>query len=126
MRCMLLSIVITTFNRMECLRENLDHCSQQSDQAFEVVVADDGSTDGTADMLRSYAKRCTFPLRWVSTGDTDRYALAKARNLGVLETRGDAVVILDDDSFPVPDFVAEHKRPVGHEKGTHRRLPECT
>jgi glycosyltransferase involved in cell wall biosynthesis len=105
---MFLSAVITTYNRADVLEENLDAFSEQSDKNFEVVVAIDGSTDHTVSMLEEYDN--DFPLRWVDTGETNKYCLAKARNLGILETTGDVVAVLDDDSFPCKDFVASHKQ----------------
>lgn len=109
---MKLSAVITTFNRDECLKHNLDDFCRQTDMGFEVVVAMDGCTNNTEEMLKEYKKKAPFELRWVNTGETNRYCLGKARNIGILETTGEAVVILDDDSFPVPEFVQEHKRTV--------------
>ena len=106
---MKLSVVITTFNRAECLRQNLDEFCKQTDMDFEVVVSMDGCTDNTEEMLREYAKKTPFELKWVDTGETNKYCLGKARNMGILETTGEAVVILDDDSWPVPDYVKEHK-----------------
>ena len=110
---MLLSIVISTYNRADVLRQNLDCFKQQTDMNFEIVVGIDGSTDNTIEMLQSYT--APFSLKWVDTGQTDKYCLAKARNMAIVETTGNAVVILDDDSFPAPGFVEAHKSSV--EKG---------
>lgn len=107
---MLLSIVITTYNRADVLEENLEAFNDQIDKNFEVVVAIDGSTDHTEEMLKNFDN--DFPLKWINTGETDKYCLAKARNMGILESSGDAVVVLDDDSFPDENFVLEHKRTV--------------
>lgn len=106
------SIVITTFNRKNVLKELLDSFRQQTDKDFEVVVAVDGSSDGTQKMLEEYAGTSPFELRWLDTGLKNEYGLAVARNMGIKEARGEAIVILDDDSFPVPEFVAEHKKTV--------------
>ena len=107
---MLMSVVITTFNREDVLRQNLDCFLKQTDKDFEVVVAIDGSTDGTVEMLENYDS--FFDLRWVDTKETNDYCLAKARNMGIVETKGKAVIILDDDSFPVENFIAAHKSSV--------------
>ena len=112
-RDMLLTVVVATFNRSAVLKQLLDHFRKQTDMRFEVVVAIDGSTDDTEAMLAEYKKDAGFELRWLNTGKTDTYGLAEARNLGIKDARGRAVVIiLDDDSFPEPDFVAEHKKSV--------------
>lgn len=106
------SIVITTFNRKNVLKELLDSLGWQTDKNFEVVVAVDGSSDGTQKMLEEYVKTSPFELRWLDTGLKNEYGLAVARNMGIKEARGEVIVILDDDSFPVPEFVAEHKKTV--------------
>ncbi len=107
---MLLSVVISTYNRSDVLRKNLDCFRTQTDMNFEVVVAIDGSTDNTIEMLENYD--APFKLKWVDTLETDNYCLAKARNMGIVECSGEAVVILDDDSFPVEKFIEAHKSSV--------------
>ena len=109
---MLLSVVITTYNRSKVLMENLNHFACQSDNNFEIIVAIDGSTDDTIEKLKNY--KPNFNIRWINTLETKNYCLAKARNMGIVESLGEAVVILDDDSFPVPDFIKSHKSSVCH------------
>ncbi len=107
-----ISIVIATYNRAVILKELLQSLGNQTDKNFEVVVAIDGSTDNTEEMLTQLKDQLPYELRWINTGLTNTYGLAKARNLGIKEAQGEAVVIIDDDSFPVPNFIAEHKRTV--------------
>lgn len=103
---MSLSIVVTTYNRSQVLERLLEDLGTQSDPDFQVVVAIDGSTDNTETMLAR--QRTRFDLKWVNT-HCPGYGLAVARNQGILAADGRAVVILDDDSFPTPGFVAAHK-----------------
>jgi glycosyltransferase involved in cell wall biosynthesis len=107
---MSLSVVITTYNRSEVLKQNLDCFMKQTDMDFEVVVAIDGGTDDTPEMLTGY--EAPFPIKSIDTLERDTYCLAKARNMGIVETTRPIVVILDDDSFPAPGFVAAHKASV--------------
>ena len=104
---MSLSVVITTYNRSAVLKLNLDCFKEQADMDFEIVVAIDGSTDETKEMLAAY--EAPFSIKWVDTLEHHKYCLAKARNMGIVETTRPLVAILDDDSFPVPGFVAAHK-----------------
>ena len=104
---MSLSIIITTYNRSDVLKQNLDQFQLQTDMDFEIVAAIDGSTDDTKEMLTNY--KASFPIKWIDTLEHDKYCLAKARNMGIVEATRPLVVILDDDSFPVPGFVAAHK-----------------
>lgn len=107
---MFLSVVIATFNRSNVLKLNLDCFKNQTDFNFEVIVAIDGSTDDTEDMLKNYD--APFGVRWINTEETNKYCLPKARNMGIIESKGESVVIIDDDSFPVPNFIKEHKSSV--------------
>jgi len=104
-----LSIVITTYNRAGVLKKLLKSLEAQSDNEFQVVVAIDGSTDGTNEMLAGL--RAPYDLKWVDSKCKD-YGLAVARNMGILAADRKAVVVIDDDSFPDPGFVAAHKETV--------------
>jgi glycosyltransferase involved in cell wall biosynthesis len=104
---MSLTIVITTFNRAQVLKSLLGSLAAQTDPDFQVVVAIDGSTDATEEMLN--ALDTPFPLRWVNT-HCRGYGLAVARNLGILASTTELVAIIDDDCFPEADYVAAHKR----------------
>jgi len=107
---MLLSVIITSYNRSDVLKQNLNKFQEQTDKDFEVIVAIDGSTDNTVEMLQNY--QSDFTIKWIDTEETNKYCLAKARNMGILEASGQAVVVLDDDSFPTSQFVEEHKKSV--------------
>ena len=107
---MSLSVIIATYNRSKVLKKNLECLLKQTDLDFEVVVAIDGSTDDTKEMLSNF--EAPFPIRWVDTGEKEKYCLAKARNMAIIETTRPIVVIIDDDSFPTPEFVKEHKSTV--------------
>ena len=72
----MLSVVIATYNRAEVLRQNLEKFNEQTDKDFEVVVAMDGSTDNTVEMLENF--KSDFSIKWVDTEETEKYCLAKA------------------------------------------------
>lgn len=102
---MKLSVVVTTYNRAYAIPQLLAAFEDQTEQDFEVIIAIDGSTDNTEQVISGYSP--SFPLRWVNTHCLD-YGLAVARNRGILASKGKAVVILDDDSLPSKNFVAAH------------------
>jgi glycosyltransferase involved in cell wall biosynthesis len=88
-----LSVIIPTYNRKDLLRETLDSLAEQTypSDHFEVIVVDDGSTDGTAAIA---AVAFPFILRYFwqrNQGD------AAARNLGARQSQADILVFLDDD-----------------------------
>lgn len=111
----LVSVVTPTFNRRASVDRYLLALAGQtcSSDRFEVLVVDDGSSDGTADHLRQL--RLPYDLRVLEQAHGGP---ARARNLGVANARGAIVLFLDDDVVPEPDLIAEHLR--SHEAGTDR------
>src|SRR5947209_6149687 len=103
----LLSIVVPTYNRSNSLRRLLLAIEEQTypNDRFEVLVVDDGSTDGTPDILRHLVVR--FALRLIEQAHGGPSA---ARNLGVANAGGELIVFLDDDVVPLPDLLLEHAR----------------
>lgn len=100
-----LSVVVPTHNRRERLRACLESLARQTApaDAFEVIVAVDGSTDGTEEMLA--ALETPFPLRVVAQAATGPGA---ARNLGAAAAGGRCLLFLDDDMVASPDLVTAH------------------
>ena len=107
---MFISVVIPTYNRRaileKCLSalEHQDACGELDD--YEVVVVDDGSTDGTPDWLRSNADR--FPR--VRLFEQSHGGPAEGRNRGVANARGDVIVFIDSDLVVTPTFLGCHAR----------------
>jgi glycosyltransferase involved in cell wall biosynthesis len=100
-----LSVVIPTHDRLEALAEVLQALEfQQDPPPFEVVVVDDGSTDGTADWLRSRSFR--VPVR---TFLQKNHGPAAARNTGVAAASGRWVAFLGDDTVPDAGWLRAHR-----------------
>jgi glycosyltransferase involved in cell wall biosynthesis len=99
------SVVIPTFNRLEVLAEVLHALEfQQGAPPFEVVVVDDGSSDGTSAWLRS--RTFHLPLRVLTQ---ENRGPAAARNTGVAVAQGQWVAFLGDDTVPSPGWLAAHR-----------------
>ena len=94
---MFVSVVIPTFDRRDLVREAVASVLAQCPAAGEVIVVDDGSTDGTADDLAS-----TFGDR-IRILRTPNRGVAAARNAGVACSRGDLIAFLDSDDLWLPD-----------------------
>ena len=104
----LITLTISTYNRPAALDRVLSACMRQSDQDFEIVVADDGSTEATRDLVRDYRKRSTVPISHVWHPD-DGFRLAEIRNKAIAQARGDYLIFLDGDCMPQRNFVAMHR-----------------
>jgi len=87
-----ISIVTPSFNSVSTIAETIQSVLAQDYPAWEHIVADGGSTDGTAAVLKSFPH-----LRWVSEKDEGHY---HAMNKGLAMASGDLIVILNaDDCF---------------------------
>lgn len=95
----LISIVICCHNRLAYLPQTLESVFAQTYEPVEIVVLDDGSTDGTAEFMRQF-------------GDTVRYqwqrqhGSAAARNAACRIAKGEYIAFLDDDDLMVPDRIS--------------------
>jgi glycosyltransferase involved in cell wall biosynthesis len=100
-----LSVVIPTHNRLEVLAEVIAALERQEGApAFELVVVDDGSTDGTGDWLRARSFR--LPLLVLTQ---ENRGPAAARNTGVAVASGKWVAFLGDDTVPAIGWLAAHR-----------------
>jgi glycosyltransferase involved in cell wall biosynthesis len=100
-----LSVVVPTYNRAPVLARCLDALAAQDPAPDEVVVVDDGSTDGTRAVLAERG--------WVRAVHQPNGGRAAAKNAGVAAARGDVVLFIDDDVMATPGLVhlhAEHHR----------------
>ena len=104
----LISVVATTYNRPDALRAVLASLAAQTDAAFEVLVADDGSRQETATAVAESAVNFPIPLVHLWQSD-DGFRAAAARNLAVAASRGDYLVFVDGDCVLRPDFVTRHR-----------------
>ncbi len=99
------SVVIPTYNRLPILTKCLLALEAQAwDGVYEVVVVDDGSTDGTVEFLQANPERFAH-IRLV---EQDHRGPAAARNLGVERARGDTIIFIDSDLVVTPAFLGSH------------------
>lgn len=105
----LISVIVTTYNRADALAAVLRSLARQTDRDFEVVVADDGSTPATGDLVEDWSANFGHRLEHVWHADRG-FRAAEIRNLAILAARGTYCIFLDGDCLARPDFVAIHRR----------------
>jgi GT2 family glycosyltransferase len=108
---MKISVVIPAFQartELRVLLHCLNHNQTDSSDSLEVVVVDDGSTDGTDEMLASFPAK--FDLRSIELPRTDTSSRAAARNAGVAAAEGELIIMVDADQIVTPTFVEQHAR----------------
>jgi glycosyltransferase involved in cell wall biosynthesis len=92
----LVSVIIPCYNGEAYLEEAIESALAQSYRAVEVIVVDDGSTDGSPAIARR------FPVVYVRQ---ENHGLTASRNLGIRESRGSYIVFLDADDRLNPDAI---------------------
>ncbi|MBI5771140.1 MAG: glycosyltransferase family 2 protein [Verrucomicrobia bacterium] len=102
-----LSVVICSFNRLDCLRDSVAAVVAQLAEhpSAELIVIDDGSTDGTAAWLAAQTARPGVTLL-----SQPNRGLSAARNHGFTAARGEWIAYLDDDALPSPGWLADLAR----------------
>lgn len=92
------SVIIPTYNRRDFIREALASVLAQTFQDFELIVVDDGSTDGTEEIVQEFP--CT---RYVFQ---ENQGVSAARNVGAALSQGELIAFLDSDDFWQPEKLA--------------------
>jgi len=102
----MISVVIATKDRALFLQRALESLAQQRGAPeFEVVVADNGSTDGTPHVVAGAVEIVPYHLRRIEAGRANR---GLARNMGVSAAAGQLILFVDDDVWLPANFIAAH------------------
>jgi len=119
------SLVVNTFEKPRHLALVLESIAAQTgvDGRIEVIVADDGSRDETADVVAAFAAAARMPVRF-TTEPHAGFRLARVRNRGARLAAGDYLIFLDGDCILPPGhvaaYVARRRRGVAHLGGCAR------
>ena len=98
------SVIVPTHRRPELLRRALDAAVQQTRAPAEIVVVDDADDVRSRDVVRSVAAHCSFPIRYI--GYRGGSGVSMSRNIGVRESSGSAIALLDDDDYWDPQYLS--------------------
>jgi glycosyltransferase involved in cell wall biosynthesis len=104
-----IAVIVSTFNAPDYLRRVLEGYRAQSRYPDELIVADDGSTEETAQVVEEFAKDAPFIVRHVWHEDLG-FRLAEIRNRAIAATTADYLIFSDGDCIPHPQFVEDHGR----------------
>lgn len=123
------SLIINTFEKPRHLALVLESIAAQTgvDGRIEVIVADDGSRDETADVVAGFTRTARLPVRF-TTETHAGFRLARVRNQGARIACGDYLIFLDGDCILPRDHVATYlarRRPGAAHLGYCARLPEA-
>jgi len=95
MENVLISVIMTVYNREKYVRRALDSVVFQKNVNIEFIVVDDGSTDRSPLILDEYAQKYDF----IRVIHTNNRGISAARNIGLDNVLGDYIFFIDDDDF---------------------------
>jgi glycosyltransferase involved in cell wall biosynthesis len=104
---MKISLIITTYNRPDALNVVLKSVYNQSLLPYEVLIADDGSTESTAIVIQSHQQQFPIPLIHCHHPDLG-FRVAHIRNKAIGEANGEYIILTDGDMILHKDFVKDH------------------
>ncbi|MFZ5595886.1 MAG: glycosyltransferase [Bacillota bacterium] len=94
----LVSIIVPAYNRSAMLAKAVESVLAQTFKDYELIVVDDGSLDGTAEVMKKYSNRVRYFFK-------ENGGVSSARNYGLRVSSGELVAWLDDDDFFLPDKI---------------------
>jgi glycosyltransferase involved in cell wall biosynthesis len=97
----LVSVITPAFNAAANLAETIESCLDQTYERFELLIVDDGSTDGTAEVAARYQRRDTR----VNLFRIQNRGVSYARNVALQHARGEFIALLDSDDVWMPGYL---------------------
>jgi glycosyltransferase involved in cell wall biosynthesis len=107
MKELMITVVIPAYNRKEILRKSLEALFDQTlpKDDYEIVIVDDGSTDGTGEMVKTVVEDAPCGVRYFQQ---ENRGPAAARNVGIRNAKGRIILFMGDDSIATPTLLEEH------------------
>ena len=104
---MLVSVIITTYNRPDALLLVLQSIESQTKLPEEVIIADDGSDDNTEKLITDYQESSSLSI--IHSWQEDKgFRLAKSRNKAIAISNFEYIVLVDGDVILHPKFIQDH------------------
>jgi glycosyltransferase involved in cell wall biosynthesis len=103
----LVSTVIIFLNAERFLREAVQSVFAQTYERWELLLVDDGSTDGSREIAKCYAREHADRVTYLEHPRHENLGMSASRNLGIRNARGEFVALLDSDDVWLPQKLAE-------------------
>ena len=103
----LVSVIVPFLDVAPFLAEAIESVRAQTYSNWELLLCDDGATDGSSDIARAYAAREPDRIRYLVHDGPAHQGASAARNLGLRHARGELIALLDGDDVWLPNKLAE-------------------
>ncbi|EKP5904109.1 glycosyltransferase [Campylobacter upsaliensis] len=101
------ALIITTYNSPTYLKAVLESVMKQNTMPNEILIADDGSTEETANLIKEFQNKFSIPLKHIWQEDKG-YRLAKSRNNAAKKAMSEYIIIIDGDMVLEENFIKDH------------------
>ena len=121
----MVSVIVSTYNQPLWLQKALWGFEQQSETAFEIVIADDGSSEETNAVIKEFQRNSDLKIVHIWQED-DGFQKTKILNKAISASKGDYLIFTDGDCIPRDDMVATHlklRKPSCFLSGGYFKLP---
>ena len=118
----MITILTPTYNRCDLLSQIYQSLCQQTSPDFEWVIVDDGSQDGTGDVVDGMLEAANFPLHYFYKENGGKHT---ALNFGVRKAKGELVLILDSDDQLPPNAVENIEKAYAEVRGDEAFAGVC-
>lgn len=99
----LVSVIVIFFNASDFLQAAIESVLAQTYEHWELLLVDDGSTDGSTDVAMSFASENPARIKYFEHDGHQNLGMSAARNLGIRKAKGDYIAFLDADDYWLPD-----------------------
>lgn len=103
-----ITLIVSTYNRPDFLRVVFDGIAAQWDQSFELILADDGSTEETKTCFNLFSEQNEIPTQYIWHEDIG-FRKSAILNKAITASNNEYLVFLDGDCIPRKNFIAHHR-----------------
>jgi len=115
-----ISVIIPTYNRADLITRAISSVLNQTYKSFEIIVIDDGSTDNTKEVLKSYIEKKQIKYLY-----QQNHGPAAARNLGIKYSKGELIAFLDSDDEWLPEKLEKQIKIFNESKNARLGVVYC-
>ncbi|MDQ3007077.1 MAG: glycosyltransferase family 2 protein [Chloroflexota bacterium] len=99
----LVSVIVIFLNASDFLQEAIESVLAQTYEHWELLLVDDGSSDGSTEIAMSFASENSAQIKYFEHDDHQNLGMSAARNLGIRNAKGDYIAFLDADDYWLPN-----------------------
>ncbi|MBR0403099.1 glycosyltransferase family 2 protein [Candidatus Saccharibacteria bacterium] len=111
----MISVIVPVYNKSPFLKRCLDSLANQYDKSAQIIIVDDGSTDGSDKICDKYMHRYGWEVY-----HTKNNGVSAARNLGIQKAKGEYITFLDADDLFMPDAISVMNRELESSYGIYQ------